>query len=70
MGQVISKELEILGSHGLAAHAYPNVFAMLRTSGIRVGDLVKRTISLDEAGEALMQMGSFQGVGATVIDRF
>lgn len=70
MGQVIAKELEILGSHGLAAHAYPNVFAMLRTSGIRVGDLVKRTISLDEAAEALSKMGTFQGVGATVIDRF
>lgn len=70
MGQVIGKELEILGSHGMQAHAYPDVFAMLQTSGIRPADLVKQTISLNEAGEALMKLGQFQGVGATVIDRF
>ncbi|QOV92292.1 zinc-dependent alcohol dehydrogenase family protein [Humisphaera borealis] len=70
MGQVIGKELQIIGSHGMQAHAYGDVFAMLRTSSIRPADLVKRTISLDDAAEALVAMGKFGGVGATVIDRF
>lgn len=70
MNLVIGKELEILGSHGIQAHAYDKVFALLRGGGLDPGKLVHKTIALDEAPEELAAMGQFRGVGATVIDRF
>jgi len=70
MGMVIGNELEIVGSHGMQAHAYPHVFAMLRSGALKLDHLVGRRISLEEAPAAMEAIGRFQGVGATVIDRF
>lgn len=70
MDLVIAKELEILGSHGLAAHAYPPMLAMIRAGKLQPRRLVRKTIRLEEAGAELAAMGEFRGVGVTVIDRF
>jgi alcohol dehydrogenase len=71
MHAVIAKELEILGSHGMAAHAYAEMFAMIRAGKLQPLRLVRRTIALTDAPEALAGMGQFRGVtGVTVIDRF
>ena len=68
MGRVLSQELEILGSHGLAAHAYPELLALVASGRLRPDLLLTREISLDEAGEALSQVGQIPGV--TVITQF
>jgi alcohol dehydrogenase len=60
MHLVIARELEVLGSHGMAAHAYPELLALR----LPVGELVTREIGLDEAPDALMAM---RGPGITVI---
>jgi alcohol dehydrogenase len=70
MPAVISRELIILGSHGMPAHDYPQMLAMIRTHRLQPQQLVSRTISLDEAPRALQEMGSFETAGVTVIDRF
>jgi alcohol dehydrogenase len=70
MNVVISKELEICGSHGMPAHGYESVFAMIRSGSLRPRQLVHKTIPLDEAAAELAGMSSFNSVGATVIDRF
>ncbi len=70
MNQVIAKELELLGSHGMQAHAYGPLFAMIRSGRIQPKRLVRKTVSLDESREELMAMGKYQGIGVTVIDRF
>jgi alcohol dehydrogenase len=70
MGRVISHELEICGSHGMPAHQYPRLLAMLAAGRLDPSRLVQRTISLDEAPEALAAMGTFARAGVTVIDRF
>lgn len=70
MGRVISHELEIYGSHGMPAHQYPRLLAMLAAGRLDPSQLVQRTISLDEAPEALAAMGTFAWAGVTVIDRF
>ncbi|MGJ6962117.1 alcohol dehydrogenase catalytic domain-containing protein [Streptosporangium sp. G11] len=60
MGRVIGHELELLGSHGMAAHAYP---AMLEAVAALSPDaLVTRSIGLREAGAALASIGSVPGV--------
>ncbi len=70
MKLVISRELEILGSYGMPAHAYPALFDMIRSGKLQPRRLVRKTVSLDEAGAELIAMGEFRGVGVTVIDRF
>ncbi len=70
MGRVIAHELEIFGSHGMQAHAYPQILDMIAAGKLPIGKLIGRRISLDAAGEALANLDSFSGKGITVIDRF
>lgn len=70
MGVVIAKELEILGSHGMQAHAYGPLLEMVRAGALQPQRLVQQRISLEAAPEALAAMTDFRGVGITVIDRF
>ncbi|MEU2391169.1 zinc-dependent alcohol dehydrogenase family protein [Streptomyces sp. NPDC007369] len=67
MERVIGWELEILGSHGMAAHAYPPMMELVRTGTLRPDLLVTSTIPLDAAPAALAAMGSAPGRGVTII---
>ena len=62
MDAVLSRELEILGSHGLAAHAYPELLALVTSGLLRPDLLVTRELTLDDAGEALATLGSNAGI--------
>ena len=68
MDLVVANELEILGSHGMAAHEYPEMLARIASGQIDPQLLVGRTISLDEAPAALAAMDGSVHPGMTVID--
>ncbi|MGW2081353.1 zinc-dependent alcohol dehydrogenase family protein [Streptomyces sp. NPDC001939] len=68
MGRVIGLELELLGSHGMAAHAYPRMLEMVRAGILRPDLLVTSTIALDAAPAALEAMGTAPGAGVTIIE--
>ena len=70
MDRVIANELEILGSHGMQAHRYTELLAMIRAGELRPDLLVGSTISLEDALVELPGMNDFTGSGVTVIDRF
>ncbi|MGJ8584311.1 MAG: zinc-dependent alcohol dehydrogenase family protein [Marinosulfonomonas sp.] len=70
MGRVISHELEILGSHGMQAHRYDAMFAMIQTGKLRPELLVGTTITLEQSIEALMAMDRFENLGVTVVTEF
>ena len=70
MELVIGRELEIYGSHGLAAADYGPLLEFVVTGKIPVRDMVRQTISLDQAPAALAEMSQFGGPGITVINRF
>jgi alcohol dehydrogenase len=70
MHQVIARELELRGSHGMAAHAFPAILELVRSRRLDPSILVRRTVSLAESIPELAGMGSFRGPGMTVIDRF
>jgi alcohol dehydrogenase len=70
MDQVLSKELEIIGSHGMQAHRYPAMLEMIRTGQLQPARLVGRTISLDESVTALPNMDRDSSLGVTVINSF
>ncbi|MGW6403250.1 zinc-dependent alcohol dehydrogenase family protein [Streptomyces sp. NPDC055134] len=68
MSRVIGLELELLGSHGMAAHAYPQMLEMVRAGVLRPDLLVASTITLDAAPAALEVMGTTPGAGVTIIE--
>jgi alcohol dehydrogenase len=70
MDKVIAYELQILGSHGIQAFRYEALLEMIRARRLAPHRLIGRSISLDEAPQALMAMDQFAGTGITVIDRF
>ena len=67
MGLVIAGELQLLGSHGMAAHAYPQMLALVAAGRLRPGDLVTREIGLEDAPAALAAMSDGSPAGVTVI---
>lgn len=67
---VIARELEILGSHGMQAHKYPEMLEMIKQGKLRPQALIGKTISLEESLTELVNMNSFNSTGVTVIDRF
>jgi alcohol dehydrogenase len=70
VGLVMSHELEIIGSHGMQAHKYPEMLEMIRLGKLQPEKLIGKTISLEESIEELVQMNNFSGTGVTVIDGF
>ncbi len=70
MDRVIARELEIYGSHGMAAHTYPEMLAMIGRGALRPERLLGQRVSLEQGVDMLVDMNRFGGRGVTVIDRF
>ncbi len=67
MGRVLALELELLGSHGMAAHAYPEMLRQVSAGTLRPDLLVRSVIGLDQAPAALAAMSEGSPSGITVI---
>ena len=69
MDVVVAHELELYGSHGLAAADYPPMLDLVASGAVRLSDLVGAVIGLDEAPAALMAMDRLSGGpgGITVV---
>jgi alcohol dehydrogenase len=70
MARVISYELELLGSHGMQAHRYDAMLAMVQSGKLAPQHLVSGTISLSQSIDVLTSMAQFEGAGVTVITDF
>ena len=68
MARVVALELQLLGSHGMAAHAYPPMLELVRAGVLRPDLLVTSIIPLTESPAALAAMGTASGAGVTVIE--
>ncbi len=66
-GRVVADELEVVGSHGMAAHTMPALLSLIETGRLDPQRLVARTVSLEEGAQALMKLGQAQSGGMTVI---
>jgi len=67
MSRVISYELQLFGTHGLAAHSYPALLSEIEAGVLAPDKLIARSIDLAEACEALTRMDQQPGVGVTMI---
>ncbi len=70
MSKVIANELEILGSHGMQAHRYGAMLAMIQLGKLAPEKLIGRRITLEESVQALINMDKFEGAGVTVVTKF
>jgi len=70
MERVIAHELEIVGSHGMQAHRYPEMLELIAAGVLQPQRLVGKTVALEEAPAELVAMSGFAATGITVIDRF
>jgi threonine dehydrogenase-like Zn-dependent dehydrogenase len=52
----VAKEIEIYGSHGMAARDYPAMLDLVASGAVRPDRLVGSVIGLGEAGAALAAM--------------
>ena len=71
MARVIVYELDLLGSHGMAAVDYPQMLSMADSGLLRPDLLVERTVSLADGIAALRAMGEATGTstaGITIIN--
>lgn len=64
---LIARELEIVGSHGMAAHAYPRMLDMVVRGALDPARLITRRIALEDAPHALATMVSSPHAGVTII---
>jgi alcohol dehydrogenase len=67
MEAVISRELEIRGSHGLAAADYGPLLELAVSGRIRPDAMVRQVLPLEAAVEELPRMDQFPGAGITVL---
>jgi alcohol dehydrogenase len=68
MARVIGWELDLLGSHGIAAADYPGMLALIERGELIPQALIERVISLDEAAALLPTFDSAAPAGMTMID--
>ncbi|MCO1659837.1 zinc-dependent alcohol dehydrogenase family protein [Pseudonocardia humida] len=68
MARVIAWELDLLGSHGMAALDYPAMMALIEEGSLQPQRLVERTIGLDEAAAALPDFDRAVVAGMTMVD--
>ncbi len=68
MARVIAWELDLLGSHGMAATTTPEMLSLIESGALRPQELIERIVGLDEAAELLPRMDSASPAGMTMID--
>ncbi len=69
MAPVVANELEIIGSHGMQTHRYPQLFDMMAAGKLKPELLIGKTIGLEAAVVELPKMNHFMNTGVTIIDQ-
>jgi alcohol dehydrogenase len=67
VGRLIGQELSWLGSHGMPAHAYPEMLTLVANGNLNPAQLITRTITLEETPAALAALSKSTPAGVTVI---
>lgn len=67
MDRVIAWELDVLGSHGMAAADYPAMLALIEPGVLRPQKLISRVIGLEEAAAALPGLNTSTHAGITIV---
>ena len=69
MARVIAWELDLLGSHGMAAADYPGMLELIASGTLHPESLIERVVGLSEAASLLPALDRATPAGMTMIDR-
>ncbi|WP_285242251.1 zinc-binding dehydrogenase [Pseudarthrobacter sp. fls2-241-R2A-127] len=67
MARVIAWELDVYGSHGMAAADYPGMLALIESGALQPQKLIERVIGLEDAAELLPRLDTANVAGMTMI---
>jgi alcohol dehydrogenase len=67
MARVIAWELDVFGSHGMAAADYPGMLALIESGALQPQKLIERVIGLEEAAALLPRFDTANVAGMTMI---
>ena len=65
---VIAHELEILGSHGIQASKYEELFHLIRNNGMQLETMITKRINLEDLKEELPGLKDKKSHGITIIN--
>ena len=68
MDRVIAWELDVLGSHGMAAADYPEMMSLVAAGTLQPELLVERIVGLEEAADLLPRFDTLAVAGMTMVD--
>jgi alcohol dehydrogenase len=66
----LSRELELVGSHGLQASHYPELFRLITEGKLDPSQLIRHTVSLEDVAAVFADMETFAGYGMTIVNQF
>ena len=67
MHEVIAKELQLIGSHGMQAHQYHRMLEWITSGKMQPDKLLGKIINLEESCKELTDLNNFRNTGVTVI---
>ena len=68
MARVIGWELDVLGTHGMAAADYPPMLTLIEQGILQPQRLIERTVGLDDAAALLAHFDEATVAGMTLVD--
>lgn len=68
MSRLIGWEIQLVGSHGMQAHAYPELFGLIEDGKLTPERLIDRVLPLESAPQELAGMQDYSGCGVTVFE--
>ncbi len=67
---LIAKEIELIGSHGMPLANYNTIFDLISNNKIDLSLLIDRTVKLEDVGQELLNMDTYSNSGMVIIDQF
>lgn len=67
---LIAKEIEVIGSHGMPLADYDTIFNLIASSKIDLSRLIDRTIGLEDVPVEITNMDGYSNSGMVIIDEF
>jgi len=67
---LIAKEIEIIGSHGMPIADYKLIFELIMSKKIDPSLLIDRTVRLEHVHKELLKMDNYSNSGMVIIDQF
>ena len=67
MWRVAGRELEIIGSHGMAASDFPAILRMVAEGRLRPQDLIEKEVNLADGAAAIEAMEQGSPLGMTMV---